>query len=104
MAHLTIHYHPCVESSSCGLCGCPTAHAVGLGLVLAEDGLASVCQDCGKQHAPSLVALLHLAQVAKRVGHISRHILTPPLEALLDLARAAEAFTHAAPEPVRKVA
>jgi hypothetical protein len=42
--------------------------------------------------------LLDLAQVAERVGRIGRHTLSPPLGALLDLARAAEDYTHTSPE------
>jgi hypothetical protein len=51
-----------------------------------------VCRDCGKSHAPALAALLDLAHVADRVGRIGRHMLVPPLDALLDLARAAENY------------
>jgi hypothetical protein len=40
-----------------------------------------------------LLALLNLASVAHRVGQIGRHTISPPLEALLDLARAAENYT-----------
>jgi hypothetical protein len=56
-----------------------------------------VCRDCGKKHAPSLVALLDLAHAAERVGRISRHTVCPPMTALLDLAHAAEGYTAAAP-------
>jgi hypothetical protein len=52
-----------------------------------------VCRDCGKRHAPDLVALLDLAAVAERVGRIGRFTVVPPMAALLDLARAAEQYT-----------
>jgi hypothetical protein len=63
-----------------------------------------VCRPCGKKHAPSLVALLDLAHVAERVGRIGRHTLVPPMGALLDLARAAESYTDAAPAAARQAA
>jgi hypothetical protein len=47
---------------------------------------------------------LDLAQVAERVGRIGRHTLVPPLGALLDLARAAEDYTHSTPERRKKAA
>ena len=103
MAHLTIKLDHVAADEICGLCGRPTDSAEGLRLFL-EDGPAAVCHACGKQHAPSLVALLDLAQVAERVGRIGRHTLVPPLGALLDLARAAEAYTSAAPARLRQSA
>ena len=45
-----------------------------------------------------LVALLDLAHVADKVGRIGRHLLTPSMESLLDLARAAENYSHASPK------
>jgi hypothetical protein len=63
-----------------------------LALCLAESQ-DCVCRRCGKQHAPSLTALLDLAGAAERVGRIGRHTVFPPLGALLDLARAAENYT-----------
>jgi hypothetical protein len=56
-----------------------------------------VCRECGKKHAPSLVALLDLARAAERVGRICRHTVCPPMNALLDLAHAAEYYTATAP-------
>src|SRR5205823_192247 len=76
------------------LCGRVTALAAGPRLVRA-DSWGCVCRECGKQHAPPLAALLELTQTAERVGNISRHTLVPPLEALLDLAHAADGFTQA---------
>jgi hypothetical protein len=45
-----------------------------------------------------MIALLDLAQTAERVGKSCRHLLTPPMESLLDLARAAENYSHTAPK------
>ncbi len=56
-----------------------------------------MCRECGKKEAPHLEALLLLAQVAERVGRIKRHTLVPPLEALLELAGAAEEYACRTP-------
>jgi hypothetical protein len=53
-----------------------------------------VCHECGKGHAPQLIALLDLARSAKRLGKVCRHTLVPPMESLLALARAAEEYAH----------
>jgi hypothetical protein len=44
-----------------------------------------------------MAALVELAHAAVRVGRCSRHMLTPPLESLLDLARAAENYSDSTP-------
>jgi hypothetical protein len=44
-----------------------------------------------------MVALLDLATAAERVGKSCRHLLTPPMASLLDLAHAAENYSHTAP-------
>jgi hypothetical protein len=79
----------------CGLCGRPAEYPAGNRLALAEGG-APVCPDCGRAHAPSLMALVNLADAAERIGKIGRHLVFPPLTALLDLASAAEKYTSAA--------
>ena len=98
MVSLSIKVTPDSTNDHCGICGKGTTAGVGPRLYLA-DKEAVVCHACGRKHAPSLAALLDLAQTARRVGTIGRHTLVPPLEALLDLARAAEDYTssHAAP-------
>jgi hypothetical protein len=63
--------------------------------LVVADTLERVCRECGKEHAPVLVALLDLACTAARVGHLGRHTLVPPLDALLDLARVAEDYVLA---------
>jgi len=85
----------------CSLCGKPAAHAAGLQICLAGNS-AAVCQDCSRVRAPRLAKLVQLAQVAERVGKISRYNVAPPLAALLDLAGAAEAYASAAREPSRR--
>ena len=103
MARLTIKLNPDAGSEPCGLCGGTIPEAPGPRLCLADQP-AVVCRRCGRQHAPSLAALLDLAQVAERVGRMHRHILVPPLGALLDLARAAEDYTHTTPGARRNAA
>ena len=73
----------------------PTTLATGVHLCVAADG-DPVCLDCGRQHAPALAALLHLAGEAERIARIGRHTVFPPLTALLDLARAADNYHQTA--------
>ena len=89
--------------TKCGICGRDTADSSGPQLFL-SDREAAVCHGCGQKHAPSLAALLRLAQVARRVGRIGRHTVVPPMEALLDLAQAAENFSSAIGTPGRQAA
>jgi hypothetical protein len=102
MTDLVIHYSYSTETESCALCGGRTGSR-GPQLHRAQTGDV-VCRTCGKEYAPSLVALLDLACTAERVGRIGRHNLVPPLTSLLDLARAAENYSLATPSPARQVA
>ena len=68
------------------------------------DSLEAVCQECGKKHAPSLAALVHLAHVAERVGRKGRQTLVPSFGALLDLAHAAENYSSAQPQTGKRAA
>ena len=95
MTQLVLQCSANAADDRCSLCGRPAAPA-GTRLCLA-DGSGPVCPDCGRRHAPELAALVHLARTAERVGRIGRRGVFPPLTALLDLARAAENYTHAAP-------
>jgi hypothetical protein len=104
MVQLTLKLVPCGTHDSCALCGKHLQAGCGLHLVLDEDQEEAVCRECGRQHAPSLAALLELASVAERVGRIGRHTLVPPLNALLDLARAAENYHEATPVRQRQAA
>jgi hypothetical protein len=80
--------------STCALCGRRLPASGALELVVLEDR-ATVCQPCGKKHEPALAAVVELARVAERVGHVGRHTFVPSLASLLDLAHAAEEYTHA---------
>jgi hypothetical protein len=97
MSDLVIQFNHSCSSDFCCLCGGHATSGEGPQLYRADSGDA-VCRNCGKKHAPWLVALLDLAGTAQRVGRIGRHTLVPPLTALLDLARAAEDYTLKAPE------
>jgi hypothetical protein len=94
MTQIVLHYHPDPFQGPCGLCNRPVCLEEGLQLIQA-DKRRPVCAACGRQAAPALTALLGVAEAAQRVGKIGQHTLSPPLSALLDLARAAEAYTAA---------
>jgi hypothetical protein len=100
MGQLILRCKPTATNDPCGICGQPTTAPAGTQLVLAG-GQEPVCIDCGRKHAPSLAALVNLADAAERVGRMGRHSVFPPLTALLDLATAAEKYTVAAAEPGR---
>jgi hypothetical protein len=80
----------------CPVCGEQSVLRPGPRVFL-EGGEGPLCRKCALKLAPSLGALIDLAQVAENVGRKSRHLLTPPMESLLALARAAENYTNAAP-------
>ncbi len=96
MPALLLQLSPAAASGPCPLCGQLVCLPAGPQLILAEGGSA-VCHGCGKRHAPSLAALVQLADEAARVGRIGRHTVFPPYTALLDLARAADNFAAVAP-------
>jgi hypothetical protein len=101
MTDFVINCQGTTTSDCCSLCGGQTLAGDGPRLFRAN-GRDAVCRDCGKEHAPSLAALLDLACIAERVGRIGRHTLVPPLTALLDLARAAEDYTFTTPQQCRQ--
>src|SRR5262244_523779 len=111
MAHLTLRLdHDCAETA-CAECGHPLGAYAEPRLVWARSSeeaearkQGTVCRDCGRRHAPSLVALLDLARTAQRVARMDRHTIVPPLNALLDLARAAENYSHLVHERRRRAA
>ena len=76
---------PNETNQACGLCGELCSAPPGHQLFLA-DNATPVCAACGRQHAPDLTALVHLASAAERIGRIERNSVFPPLTALLDLA------------------
>lgn len=88
-------------TAPCPLCDAPVTTAAGLQLVTA-DALRPVCPACGKKHAPALAGLLALADEARRIGRIGRHLVVPPYAALLDLARAADTFAAHLTPPARE--
>ena len=96
MTHLALQYHPEACEISCALCGKPNPQTAGPRLVVVETG-QPVCSGCGRQTAPALAALAGLANAAERVGRINRHTVTPPMSALLELARAAESYAATLP-------
>ncbi len=98
MTQLILQSKASATREPCGICGRPTDAPAGTQLVVAETG-ALVCPECGQAHAPSLAALVALADTAGRVGKIGRHSVFPPLSALLDLASAAEKYSSAAQPP-----
>ena len=104
MAPLMIKLGYRVANDPCALCGKRLSATAGPHLCVDEGSEEPVCRECGKLHAPPLVALLDLARVAERVGRVSRHTLVPPLHTLLDMARAAEDYAAAAPARKRQVA
>jgi hypothetical protein len=103
MIELTIVTNGPAIAECCALCSKRTPSPAGPRLAL-RAGHKPVCRDCGRRHAPLLAALLELAHVARRVGRIGRHTLVPPMVALLELARAAEQYTDAAPKECRPAA
>jgi hypothetical protein len=100
MARFAITLHHQESEETCGLCGRAVVVAAGPRLVC-TDSLVPICRNCGKKHAPPFAALLELTAMAERVGGMSRHTLVPPMEALLDLAHAADGFTQALSLPER---
>lgn len=80
----------------CPLCDQPGLQKKGPHLFL-DDMEEPLCRGCGKRLAPTLLALADLGHVADRVGRQTRHLLTPPMETMLELSRAAENYNCAAP-------
>jgi hypothetical protein len=92
MTQLIVQCKPTDSSGPCGLCSEPTTAPAGSQILVAGT-LQPVCPVCSKRHAPSLAALVQLANEAERVGRIGRHTVFPPYTALLDLARAADNYS-----------
>ena len=61
---LAIKMNDLIAAEPCPLCGQMTNPNIGPELTLACNMLV-VCHDCGRDHAPALVALLELAWVAE---------------------------------------
>ncbi len=86
---------------TCGVCDQETIAAPGCQLCLADTG-DLVCNPCGRRHAPELFALVDLSDTAERVGRIACFGISPPMVALLQLARAAEEFTRTTTPTIRQ--
>jgi hypothetical protein len=93
MTQLLLQCNADATNEPCGLCSQPMTAPAGTRLVVAATA-APVCDECGRKHAPALLALVALADAATRIGRIGRHSVFPPLTALLDLASAAEKYAH----------
>ncbi len=81
---------------ACSVCCQSVAYRPGPRLYVAA-GDQAVCRECARQLDPRLVGLLDLADMAAKIGRMNRPLLTPPMEALLELARAAENYNQAGP-------
>jgi hypothetical protein len=78
----------------CGLCDEAALWARGPRMLHLPSG-RPVCRECGRHRAPQHAAIVDLLRVADNVGRHSRHLLTPAMKSLLDLARAAEVYATA---------
>lgn len=65
--NLSIRMNDQIDADACPLCGSATNPNIGPELVMEETALI-VCRDCGRTHAPALVALLELAEVAEALS------------------------------------
>ena len=89
-------------SGFCGSCGDAAHWPRGPRLVQMQTS-RPLCRDCARLHASPYAAVVELLHVADRVGRHSRHLLTPAMKSLLDLARAAEHYANANPPLPAKV-
>jgi hypothetical protein len=65
--NLSIRMNERIDADACPLCGAATNPNIGPELVMEETALV-VCRDCGRIHAPALVVLLELAEVAETLS------------------------------------
>src|SRR6266436_6410917 len=103
MERFTLRFASDNDGCGCPLCMKPVHERRGPCVCLAETG-AAVCRDCARRQAPGMLALLDLASVAENVGRKGRHLLIPPMESLLALARAAENYSSCNARPLAAVA
>lgn len=97
MERFAIKYVEETRTCRCPLCDQPGLYKKGPQIFLGEVE-EPLCRPCGKRLAGNLTALLDLAHVADKAGRQCRYLLTPPMETMLELSRAAENYTHAAPK------
>ncbi len=57
MTALAIKFNNCATNDPCAICGAKTGPSIGYELFLA-DSYDLVCYECGRKHAPVLVAML----------------------------------------------
>jgi hypothetical protein len=68
---LAIKLNQRIEPDACPLCGTVVNPNIGAELFLADSDLI-VCRNCGREHAPALIALLVLAFFATDYGLCER--------------------------------
>jgi len=93
MESLTLRICDDAGTVTCALCGLTATHRPGPRLFLADSD-NPVCRECARKNEPRLADLLDLASIAEKVGRSQRHLLTPPMECLLELARAADNYNQ----------
>jgi hypothetical protein len=98
MCTIVLRYHSEKVSGHCAVCSQPVLVGCGLQLVQADAG-HPICSACVRETEPALGALAQLAAVAGRVGVIGQYTVSPPLNALLELARAAENYADRLDSP-----
>lgn len=95
--HVLLTSEPGGSTAACHQCGRPAADLRGIRLT-AADGTA-LCRECVRSAAPALAALFELAELARRVGHVTRHRgLWLPFDDLLEMTRLSKAL-HEAIDP-----
>ncbi len=100
MTQLAIKENNVVTNDACAVCGDRTDPTGGVDL-FASDGAALVCEwKCGKEHAPSLVALLELARAAEHYASALAHKDFEILNTQNEVLRAARNYWRTMPEAV----
>ena len=94
MEGLSLHLCDDGAEFACSICCRCVPHRPGPRLFVGP-GEKAVCRECARKLEPRLVNLLDLADMAEKIGRTNRPLLTPPMEVLLELARAAENYNHA---------
>lgn len=96
MEPLSVRLYEEPGNEPCAMCGAVQESRKGPRMILGDQ---AVCRECGRRQDPRLSALVELAATADRVGKSFRHLLTPPLEAMLELAKAAENYCQSGSGP-----
>jgi hypothetical protein len=93
MESITLRICDQAVNSGCSLCSRSVNYHRGPQLFLGESAQL-VCRECARRTEPRLAGLVDLASIADKVGRAHRRLLTPPMETLLELARAAENYNQ----------